>query len=106
METALSSNDFASVTPLDREAAAPDASSDWVELLGPLDRVPYRTTSRDEARSLARRSLEVELLELVDGASTLERIVELSGRGEDAFRALLELRVRGLLTMKRDESRP
>jgi hypothetical protein len=68
--------------------------------------VPYRTTTRADAKKLARRALEVELLDLVDGISTLEMIVEQSGHGEDAFRALVELRVRGLLTMKRDEARP
>ena len=106
MEMALSTHDFPSVPPVDDDEPTRPSSSDWVDLLGPLDRVPYRTTNREDARRLARRPMEVELLDLVDGVSTLERIVELSGHGEDAFRALLELRVRGLLTMKRDESRP
>lgn len=106
METTLSTHDYRSVPPLDDDEPTRPSSSDWVDLLGPLDRVPYRTTSREDAKKLARRALEVELLDLVDGLSTLEQIAEQSGRGEDAFRALVELRVRGLLTMKREEARP
>ena len=53
METTLSTHDFRSVPPLDDDEPTRPSSSDWVDLLGPLDRVPYRTTSREDAKKLA-----------------------------------------------------
>lgn len=78
--------------------------ADWTRVLGPLHRAPFLAACREDARNAACTVVESEILELVNGWSTLAEIAERSGKGDLAFQTLAALRTRGVIAMRADES--
>jgi hypothetical protein len=78
--------------------------ADWTRVLGPLHRAPFLAMCREDARRSTCTALEAELVELIDGWSTLAEIAERSEKGDLAFQSLASLRTRGVIAMRSDES--
>ena len=98
--------DLSEPAPTDEDDVPPSERglADWTRVLGPLHRAPFLASCREDARNAACTVVESEILELVNGWSTLAEIAERSGKGDLAFQTLAALRTRGVIAMRADES--
>jgi hypothetical protein len=69
--------------------------------IGPLDRVPVVMVPRDQLRWLSIDHKAGFVLSLVDGVSTLEMIIDVSGMAElDTLRILSELAQQRIISLR------
>ena len=73
----------------------------YVTKIGPLDRVPTVAVARDQLRWLSIDHRAGFVLSLVDGVSSLEMILDVSGMPElDTLRILSELTQQRIITLR------